>query len=485
MTQKTDEISREIDTNLYRTIMEQRCEENLSLKPEMRIRLGIDFGTSFSKVAWRMSEDTCYPLCFGEHPNSLEDYLVPSVIAFDSDNLLAGFETKNQSHKIPNFKICLACESSSRKNCNLKKCSLSDWETRALPPECKDVEAAFVTAFYLAKLLNLSKLRVRREFQSDGRSPNTVVKWSVSVPVPEKYIEDSPVAASFEETLKIAWLMAEVLAEMPEMKNISTLFSCFKTAKEFVVECQENGRKFDCSVYPEVGAEVASITMSPTSEPGLYAFVDIGAGTVDASVFRFYRDDGDAHRPPYAAEVFNLGAAHFETKAQQFCPNHPKDLIKSVKERNYPIALENSETLKEIKRALRFIAGKINRKTEEKLTQVFREGYNKEPLVDRWRDLKLVLGGGGASLITYRKAAKKAFSIKEAKEHQEPPQTVELNVPNDFKMTYLSTTHFHRFAVAYGLSWGKVNLPEIVTPKEVKPIKTLGKREIIDPTNDG
>lgn len=56
------------------------------------VNLGIDLGTSFSKVVWRLGENEVHPVCFGENKLDLSHYLLPSIVAFEGENLLCGFE---------------------------------------------------------------------------------------------------------------------------------------------------------------------------------------------------------------------------------------------------------------------------------------------------------------------------------------------------------------------------------------------------------
>jgi hypothetical protein len=83
--------------------------------------------------------------------------------------------------------------------------------------------------------------------------------------------------------------------------------------------------------------------------------------------------------------------------------------------------------------------------------------------------LRLILGGGGSKLKTYRRAASKAFSIKHPKNQIEPLITL-LQKPDDFQMAPLPDSEFHRFAVAYGLSFPIGDLPEPILAQDVLPV---------------
>jgi len=93
------------------------------------INLGIDLGTSFSKVVWR-GPDKAYPICFGDNPANLDQYLVPSIVVFDEDSIQTSLTPKariNSEGSIPNFKMCLACVSEPAQECQPTNCTLSNW----------------------------------------------------------------------------------------------------------------------------------------------------------------------------------------------------------------------------------------------------------------------------------------------------------------------------------------------------------------------
>ena len=77
--------------------------------------------------------------------------------------------------------------------------------------------------------------------------------------------------------------MADIFDETPGPRELGDLLDCYESAGIL-----EQKRILDCLVYPEVGAEVACLHLSRSVRDGLYAFVDVGAETVDGSIFRLY-----------------------------------------------------------------------------------------------------------------------------------------------------------------------------------------------------
>jgi hypothetical protein len=459
--------------NEFWKIMERRFYENLSPEKAIRVNLGVDLGTSYSKVVWRIGENA-YPLCFGQNRQKLSDYLVPSTVAFGKNEITCGLDAKNGfavDFSLANFKMCLACESEKNAACNLKSCSLTKWPSECFKPDLENDEAAFVNAFFLSRLLAQTKKLILAELIEKGFRQPVNVKWTANFSVPERFIELSEVSVSFQNVFKTAWLMAEFFLENPELQNRECIFDCYLTAKDLMrkLTCclQKEGKDFDCFAYSEIGAEVASILLSRTSEEGLYAFVDIGAGTVDASVFRFWRDGGETKRPPYTAEVFKNGAAQVEMRAGQIS-GLPHDKLKEIKEDYETMSSDVRKNYAKEIESLKSASEQIKAETIQILKKVFKAAYLKEPNINRWHDLKLILGGGGSKLKCYREGAHRAFTLED-KKNPKPPETAVLPKPNDFQMFGLPEVEFHRFAVAYGLSHEIVNLPEMIFAKDVAP----------------
>jgi hypothetical protein len=443
------------------------------------INLGIDLGTSFSKVVWR-GPDKAYPICFGDNPASLNDYLVPSIVVFDGTTLQTGLsdtEKLSTQNAIANFKMCLACVSDSGQECQPYDCELSNW-SRALNSLPEPVE--LVNATYLAHLISRSRELVQTHLRKLGVK-NQSIFWSANLAVPEKYMDASPILRSFDGVFRTAWLMAALFDEMGELNRTQEVIESYACAKAIAASNQA----LDCSVYPEVAAEVASVTKPRSAKQGLYAFVDVGAGTVDGTVFRFYRPlKDDPSQFTYAASVIRAGAAHVELDASDKLGQLSRAWFKRMKEdgghaRGLSLTPELildppfDESL-----------GKIRAVVKDELIQLFHAAHDKEPGEDKWRDLQMIIGGGGAALPLYVNAAREAFTQKGVGRGGNLT-SVSLDAPSDFEMGRLSHNTFHRFAVAYGLSFHRVNLPDVVLAKDVHPGGPGRVRDpIIDPTMD-
>jgi hypothetical protein len=464
----------------YRKLIENVLGERAD-KP-LDINLGIDLGTSFSKVVWRY-RDNAYPVCFGKHDERLEDYFVPSVVRFDGTSLTSDSdhgqeESTAPEHRIANFKMCLACVSAPGGDCRPESCTFSNWGPILSSLLMKDEVVRLVNATFLGQLIARSKTLILKQLKKEGVSA-PVARWSGNLAVPEKYMDHSDVLSGFESVLRTAWLMAIVFERESSLHRLEEIIDCYECAKHIV----SDGRELDCFVYPEVGAEVASVTKSRSAKQGLYAFVDIGAGTVDASIFRFHRDRQDGEKQfTYAAAVIKAGAGHVEIEASKKLATQSQVWFRRIKEGDAGVNLPSESVEKTLgpflAEALRELGAKVN----SDLILLFKEAYEKEKKSDRWEDIQLVVGGGGSALPAYETAALQAFSLKgRGRPVGSNITRVELSVPKDFHMGGLSPRVFDRFAVAYGVSFLKVDLPELVLAGDVGPLPPILRKGNIDP----
>lgn len=452
-----------------------------AMQKALDINLGIDLGTSFSKVVWR-GEEKAYPICFGDNPASLDDYLVQSIVAYDGQSIKTSLTSDANIHSqtsIPNFKMCLACESDNSHGCRPADCALSNW-SRAINSLPDPV--ALVNAVFLATLISRSRFLVRRHLKKLGVRDGAI-RWSANLAVPEKYMDESPTLQSFDRVLRIAWSMAELLDQGLDINKADEVIDLYEAAKQVATS---NRHKFDCFVYPEVAAEVAAVTKPRSAKQGLYAFVDVGAGTVDGSVFRFYRPPReDPRQVTYAASVFRAGAAHVEFDASEKLAEVARAWFKTMKEDGANAAGLSLTPESILSPPFDASLKELEMEVKDELIQLFKAAHEKEIGEFNWKNLQLIVGGGGASLATYANAARDAFTQKGNHRGDNLIQ-VSLEAPPDFEMGRLSRNTFHRFAVAYGLSFSYVNLPDVVLAKEVDPCGSGRVRgPITDPTNDG
>src|SRR5439155_26472571 len=132
--------------------------------------------------------------------------------------------------------------------CDLQHCPLSHW--RPVLAKVGDSDAVkAITALHLGKVVSLSRKIIVDDLRRRGI--NAPIRWIVNLAAPVEHMNDRSVLGSFERTLRIAWLMADIFDESPGPRELGDLLDCYESGG--ILEQQ---RKLYCFVYPEVGAEV-------------------------------------------------------------------------------------------------------------------------------------------------------------------------------------------------------------------------------------
>ncbi len=432
--------------------------------------MGIDLGTSSTKVVWRdVDSDRAHPLCFGGRTTILEDYLLPTVVAFDGSYLAAGTDAEGfmkaspGAEKFSNFKMCLACVSSERSNCNLERCSLSHWRPLLAKSRYEDVfanDAAIeaVCALHLGKVISVSKNVIEHDFRLRGI--DVPIRWTINMAAPVEHMSEKSVLDAFERVLKAGELMEPIFSEEPGPRELYDLLGCYEDARVLAAK-----RKMDCFVYPEIAAEIASMYLSRSARDGIYAFIDVGAGTLDASIFRLYSADEGPQLSFYAATVLKFGAAHLESIASRQLAERATGWFRSIKESRASVGSAQFLLPEEAGKFLKNANDWIEDKVKMGLQQLLKDAFTKEQHAKPWQNLQLLIGGGGSKVPIYTNASKSAFGGLARN-----LASGVLPVPQDFNLNGLPGEAFHRFAVAYGLSFNDVNLADINLPAQVSEL---------------
>jgi hypothetical protein len=193
------------------------------------------------------------------------------------------------------------------------------------------------------------------------------------------------------------------------------------------------------ALFPEIAAAVAGFAHSQRRENGLYAMIDVGAGTLDCCTFNLAQDmTGTVKCPVFAADVAPLGV-----EPSRACEAEP---TKSA----------------EFRKALDEHPKRVIWKTRQ-------HRYRESP---RWQQgLPLFLIGGGASSPVHRSSANSldAWLRYQFRGHNYPNPGVRiLELPFPTLLGYTGGDRGrHRLAVAVGLSLPSDQIPEVELPSAI------------------
>jgi hypothetical protein len=333
----------------------------------------------------------------------------------------------------------------------------------------------FLTAIFLAMIL----WRIRTYIISDRRvvDPSKKPDFSIYMCVPGTfYDQKDPVWIGNHMALTEADQLFGCLDESYFEQNripIGHAFACWKKVSQLrtVVDFSEAHKT---QIYPEVSAEIASFLLSKP-ENGHYALVDIGAGTVDISLFMISEVQMVRKAPVLWSEWFPLGVEELEKCLMEDIKDDSRARFKQEFDRQKQLNGGNSkgffpsfigilEALCNRENVLESYVDRIGTRLYRTCIESRKKTYN-----NIWGRIQILIGGGGSYL-------RRISDIKAMAPQGSFIQRIEIGelaIPSDFNIDLMKNVPFHRLSVAYGLSRG---LDRQSMPNEIpEPIKYIHK----------
>jgi hypothetical protein len=267
------------------------------------VNIGIDFGTSSTKVAYQLAGkiQVC-PIIF--EPESklafYPPYCIPSVITVDKNGeLLLGWPAAHSSLRpgsrkpLYSLKMLLA-GSYAREFHDPALTKDAKRVTRHLGWSEELTTPDVLTGLYLLHVMRVAYQRVSEEYAA----PDFELDPTFTIGMPIHHIECRPVREAFEKILAVIQSMLKSYV-LPE--KLSHGFNSWESIAKKVAGALKNRKlvyKHDddrTRVFfkPETVAQIASYRNSAARKGGLHVMVDIGSGTTDVTIMNLE----DARRP--------------------------------------------------------------------------------------------------------------------------------------------------------------------------------------------
>lgn len=456
-------------------------------KEKRHFNVGIDFGTSGTKVVYRdQVGNKAWVHSFDHELKEYPPIVLPSTIRVVAGTMLLGAEAEKETTGMAfrSFKICMACQCGSFKDtdCNLhydqKYHSRSD---KAFRVPFGNGQTARVTplmlgAFYLAYVIKTVRDHIKKEFEHDYD-----LQLTYNMCIPLDYLEEHSTKQDFLRTLFFAEKLADYIDNKCEIGYAMERYTEIDRAYA-EIPSQEERNTF---AQPESLSAVMSYATSRIADEGLYAIIDVGAGTSDCSVFRLV-DHGGRKLVVYSANTYPIGCDAVDNNILNWLisegylsdgqgvnlKNTLLHRVRGLKERvsGQPIRIKTPNGTASIDEET---FGSLAEPVGDDIFKAYRKtgkiAYEKEKWADRWKENSLFLIGGGTQIpVIRKKLQEKPADIVKTIHHRH------LEVPEDLwapkGLNHLIGDHFYLLAVAYGLSYHPAAWPEVHPPTDVGPM---------------
>jgi hypothetical protein len=404
--------------------------------PRKQLVIGLDFGTAFTKVVvGEVRLKMAIPL--RGSGDKASDYLLPTVYWLSRDGK------------------CSIDSPSGEQHADLK---MSLIEGNAAEAALRDAAA------YLALVL-----RRVRGFVFDHKSEiygGNFIDWRINVGLPTDSYHDEKLTDAYKKILGAAWTASAEPGAISAAR-VDKILSEEKSVSDTASAAREVLHPEAISSFPEFVAQITGYVRSPLRQPDLHLLVDVGAGTLDVTVFNVHEDDEEDKFPIFDKAVKPLGT-RFLTRhringtgfreEKEFAPFAPVPSRKRFLELLKITEAKLAEIDKPFRDSVSKVVGDSLRYTKSR----------RYPLSRRWEDgVPIFLCGGGSKSDFYSAI----FNPEDGMLLGFPLRTVKLPRPEHLETLDILSADYDRMSVAYGLSFDPYDIGEIVRKEEVSDVK--------------
>lgn len=412
------------------------------------LNLGIDFGTSYTKVCYRdVGTEESGVVRIGE---GLKEALLPSVVLVGPDGHLF---LSDDAHP-PN------CVAVNYLKMRLAGAPIADGLSEVAGAKLADiVTVKTLAAWFLASVIARSQLWMK--LSEANRLKNRLPVWSANVGVPVEHY-DSDALATFEEVLGVAWIWVKD-GNIP--RELSGALADYDAAL-----VRRPNEVADFNAIPEIAAAVQSFVMSREAVPGIYVYFDIGGGTVDGVAFDYVNYDGERKINFYSGKVEALGIAAIGAALDSgertgFDAVLLESLLKGCSKR----------LRDDYENRVRCLVGNVVMTAKKKdgrdwqVDAIQNSDYERRFIgrlsQSRMKPLIVFLGGGGSVSKWYGSTISSTYAEFQQDRAGVPPyKMLKVQRPKDLVLS--EADEFTRFAISYGLSIPFGEGPEFRLPSQ-------------------
>lgn len=404
------------------------------------VRIGVDLGTAFTKVAVKIGLDTLIidwsALTGHSDPNSRN--LLPGIVA-----------------KTPNEHYCWQNFATNTLLTNLKL---------PLLDESKLEQCPVGSVAYLALVICYVRAAIYRHPEFGVKLAQRNIRWELNIGCATEPHDKIQIVKRMEHVALVAWHLASI-KDLSE-NNIHSLWS--ENLDLAGLECSPQ-------VVPEFIAQIASYLTSPQLKEGLHMLVDVGAATLDVATFNVVknREEYSIDIPIFFSKVINHGT-HFLNLHRHMACNLPASWDDTL-----PVpAIGDFAKNNRLDRALAESADSAFLKMlVDTILSVIRStktSLKGDPNSQAWQTglPVFVTGGGAASAIYQSSILRVEQRFKEYYQENHRFRLVQYNM-NALKYKSLKNTIDGRLTVAVGLTEDAESIARIIPSRDIQALQRV------------
>jgi len=408
---------------------------------------GLDFGTTFTKCIVRnlINDSECYPVLFELRTSS--EYFVPSLIIRTQERLGTPFDTEMRGSGYVHF---------------LKMRLLGHMDPAAKPWNVSGTreEAREEVAFFLSHVICGIRKFIQKKWRDFGANPDDTLRVNICIPVGDA--TRANIENEFLATLSAAYAAVRLVGGKAEA------FPTYSDVRLSINSAAAIKRGWEyCASYPETSSNLQAFLKSPARQSGLYVMVDVGGGTLDVSIFRYYSANSGESKIIYLySEVICSGSSQIDMRLKERIPEADISYLRYLKESRSGFSGSQREKALE---ELSIVENQIYLEVAQAMGRTVGNSRSRispnAGLADKdLKSIRFFFVGKGFVKFPYEQGLRFFH-----KDWPQPPPQIALSPPPDIRwpIGLAPASLFVRFTVAYGLSFLKDNLEGCKFPDQV------------------
>lgn len=226
-----------------------------------------------------------------------------------------------------------------------------------------------------------------------------------------------------------------------------------------------------CFLYPEVSASVQGFIRARSARDATtYLCSDVGAGTVDMSLFVFHRPDDNDFLTYLDARVLPLGSSEIEIGASTQDTSLGTSALEQVRARKERGFWDN---------CMDTIFADINTRMARATCEMFMRATQKGQLPEAMARAVSIRIGGGYAHYPYGQGIDDGYDLhfkQTVRDRPRTPATAGIALPRDLDLPHGSSAWMARLYVAYGLSFFRDNLTPQTFPPDLPDVPSSERR---------